>query len=251
MSPSVGQAGKVTPCALVLLHSPLTAGTAWGMLGGHLISRGLTTVVADITTDDSPPYAIRYVAAAAAQVASASLQPHEPVVLVGHSGAGPLLPQVGFALRAARRPVAGYVFLDAGLPRPGGAATRLALMRAESAESAGQVNKLQADLAAGGRFPAWSEQDLAPHVFDAGDRALLAASLRPRGLDFFDEPLPTPQDWPDAPCGVLQTSDGYAFAARLARGRGWPVVRTHGGHFAALADPRGTADALLELVELL
>lgn len=241
----------MTPCALVLLHSPLTAGTAWGRLGGHLRSHGLTAVVADITTDTSPPYASRYVAAAAGQVASGPLQPLEPVVLVGHSGAGPLLPQVGFALRAARRPVAGYVFLDAGLPRPGGAVSRLDLMRAESAAAAALAEALQADLAAGARFPAWSEQDLAAQVMDPGDRALLAASLRPRGLDFFDEPLPAPQDWPDAPCGVLQTSDGYAFAARLARGRGWPVVRTHSGHFAALADPAGTAHALAELIGLL
>jgi len=50
---------------------------------------------------------------------------------------------------------------------------------------------------------------------------------------------------------VLQTSAGYELSARLARGRGWPVVVRPSGHFAALADPGGTADALRELVDLL
>jgi hypothetical protein len=248
MAPSVGQAGQVTPCALVLLHSPLTGGAAWGGLEQRLLGHGLRTLVVEVTTDTAAPYASRYVAAAAGQVRAGPLEPGEPVVLVGHSGAGPLLPQVGFALRAARRPVGGYVFLDAGLPRTGGAASRLDLMQAESAELAAW---LRADLAAGGRFPAWTDADLVTEIPDASDRALLLDSLHPRGLDFFDELLPAPQDWPDAPCGVLQTSAGYELAARLAHGRGWPAVRRDSGHFAALADPAGTAAALLELLELL
>ena len=111
--------------------------------------------------------------------------------------------------------------------------------------------KLRGTLEAGGRFPTWTEADLAPDVPDAGQRAALVASVRPRGLDFFTEPLPTPVDWPDAPCGVLRTSDGYEQSARLGRGRGWLVVSRDLGHFAALAAPVETAEALVKLVGLL
>jgi len=78
-------------------------------------------------------------------------RPDDAVVLVGHSGAGPLLAQVGFARRAARGVVGGYLFLDAGLPRPGRAASRLDLMTGEDPVLAAE---LRAALEAGARFPA-------------------------------------------------------------------------------------------------
>jgi Alpha/beta hydrolase family len=238
----------VTPSTLVLLHSPLTGAAAWGDLPEQLASDGRPVVVVEVTTDTAPPYAVRYVAAAAQQAAAGALDPGQPLVLVGHSGAGPLLPQVGFALRAARRRIDGYVFCDAGLPRPGGAVSRLDLMETESAQTAPE---LRLALEAGGQFPAWTDADLRDEVPDAGDRAMLLASLRPRRLDFFVEPLPAPQDWPDAPCGVLQTSAAYDQPARLADGRRWPVVRRDLGHFAALTDPVATAQALRELLAAL
>lgn len=241
----MGQAGRVIPHTLVLLHSPLTTAAAWGALPDRLRDLGVPVAVVDVSTDGGAPYATRYVGAAALQLAAA---PADPVVLVGHSGAGPLLPQVGFALRAARRVVGGYVFLDAGLPRAGRTASRLDLMDAEDESFAAD---LRAALEAGGRFPTWTEADLAQDVPDAGQRAALVASLRPRGLDFFTEPLPAPVDWPDAPCGVLRTSDGYEQSARLGRGRGWPVVSRDLGHFAGLAAPIETAEALVRLVGLL
>ena len=169
--------------------------------------------------------------------------------LVGHSGAGYLLPQLGAARRAARRAVAGYVFVDAGVPH-GRGATRSTLLRAEVQTFA---EELEALLAGGGAYPRWSDDDLREDVPDDALRAALVASLRPRRADFFSEPLPFPGDWPDAPCGVLQLSGSYATTARVARSRGWPVVSAElpGGHFAACADPDGVADALEELLRQL
>jgi hypothetical protein len=236
----------VTPRTLVLLHSPLTGGAAWGTLDERLGDLGLAALTLDVTTDATPPYAARYVAAAAHQVSTALRRPTEPVVLVGHSGAGPLLAQVGFALRASGRPVAGYLFVDAGLPRAGGTVSRLDLMQSEDD---GFADQLRTMLAEGGRFPRWTGDDLAGQVPDAADRAMLIDSLRPRGLDFFTERLPAPQDWPDAPCGMLRTSSGYDAVARLAEGRGWPTVRLELGHFAALAAPGPTAGAIAELLD--
>jgi len=228
---------------MALLHSPLTRPLVWGGLAGALADRGITAFVADVADDDEPPFAARYVAAVARQIAAAA--PEAPMLLLGHSGAGPLLPQVGFARRAAHRPPVGYVFLDAALPRPGPPASRLDLLEAEAPDAAVGLRRL---LGGGGRFPDWTPDDLADDLPDPPARLVVTAALRPRGLPFFTEPLPFPGDWPDAPVGYLRTSAAYQSAARGAERRGWTVREHEAGHFAALADPGGTADALVELL---
>jgi len=217
----------VHPSAVVLCHSPLTTLAAWGDLPAELESRGHKTLVVDIHHDEHPPYAMRYVAAAATQIAEADLA--DPVVLVGHSGAGPLLPQIGYARRSAHHAVGGYVFFDASLPRPG-SPTRLELLHTEDHSFAHELTAL---LDAGGRFPDWD------------DEALLALA-RPRGKDFFTERLPHPPDWPDAPVAYVRTSMPYVWHARVARGRSWPVVERELGHFPGITYPTAAADAVEE-----
>jgi hypothetical protein len=226
--------------ALVLLHSPLVGPASWGGLPAALQDAGRQVVVVDVRDDDQPPYAARYVARAALQITAAG---PASVVLVAHSGAGALAPAVAGAQRAAHRPVRGYVFLDAVLPRsmPG---SRLDLLRAEDPHDAGE---LEEHLVAGGRFPEWSADDLAEDVADPQRRAALVAELRPRGLGFFAEPLPLPSDWPDAPCGYLRTSASYDAYARAAARRGWDVRSRDGGHFAGCDDAAGLAADLLDL----
>jgi hypothetical protein len=216
----------MTPGTVVLLHSPLTTVAAWGALPAALQSDGLNVIVPEITDDDRPPYMGRYVAGAAVRIADAAPEP--PLVLVGHSAGGPLLPAVGAAQRAAHRQVGGYVFYDAQLPGPG-ETTWLEMLR-------NTVPGFEALLDEGGRFPNYPPP-----------RGLEGA-LRPRGKDYFTEPLPMPQDWPDAPCGVLRTSAMYEEQARQASLRGWPVAEHERGHFAAFEDPEGTAAALHRLI---
>jgi Alpha/beta hydrolase family len=235
----------VDPTALVLLHSPLTSVTAWGRLPRLLgAAAGVPVHVVDVDSDDRPPFATRYVAAAAGHLATA-LRPGEPVLLVAHSAAGPLLPQLAFARRAAHGPVRGYVFLDALLPRPGGPASRLDLL---AAEDPGLAAARRTELEAGRSVPSWSSEDLAEDLPDPADRAALLAGVRPRPLAYYTEPVPFPGDWPDAPCGFLRTSAAYDWSARVAAGRGWPVESIDAGHFAALAQPADTAAALLRLI---
>jgi Alpha/beta hydrolase family len=232
---------------LVLLHSPLVGVGSWGPLPGALRRGGVAVLAARVDGDDRPPYAGRYVAQAAARVLAAAPDPAGPLVLVGHSGAGALLPAVGAALRAGGRPAGGYLFCDAGLPvEQGPQVTRLDLLaREDPAMAAG----FRVELEAGGRFPAWSDRDLAPLVPDAAARAALLACLRPRGLDFFTEPLPgQPPGWPDAPCGYLHLSAAYDHWLVRAEDLGWPVARLPAGHFHALVDPDGLATAMLALL---
>lgn len=234
--------------SIVLAHSPLVGPQSWGRMSAALRDLGAAVVVLD-TDDRTPPYAASYVADAARQVTAAA--PVGPVVLVGHSGAGYLLPQIGTTQRAARRTVAGYVFLDAGIPHARGA-TRLGMMRSEDTDFAAELDAL---LSAGGQFPTWTDDDLRVLVPDDGIRRALVGSLRPRGRDFFEEPLPCPPDWPDAPCGFLKLSAAYDGPARVARSRGWTVVEAPveqaGGHFAPCADPAGVAVLLLDLIDRL
>jgi len=231
----------------VLVHSPLTGAAAWGDLPSVLRGRGHRVAVVDVADDDAPPFAARFVARAALQVREQAGD--RPVLLVGHSGAGYLLPLLGAARRAARAGVGGYVFLDAALP-PARPTSRLDLMRAEQPD--GSVEELASLLAAGGTYPDWTEADLRELIPDQPARATLVASLRPRGEEFFTDPVPVVADWPDAPCGLLRLSSAYDGALRLARLRGWPVLAgpddRPGGHFAALVDPGAVADDLEDLL---
>jgi hypothetical protein len=231
----------VTPRTYVLAHSPLTGPVAWGRLPSLLQDQGYGVVVINVDDDDEPPYADRYVAQATAAISAASAA---PMIFVAHSGAGPLLPAITATLTSAHRPPGGFIFLDAGIPRPG-QPSRLDLLRKEDSSLAAEFLD---SLRAGTRFPAWTIDDLADIVPRIEDRIALVESLRPRALDFFTEPLPDLEGWPDAPCGYLRTSPAYDFWTREAEQCGWPVTRRELGHFPALANPDATLQALLELV---
>lgn len=229
----------------MLLHSPLTGAAAWGSLPAVLEAAGVRTAAVEVPSDDVPPYAQGYIAMAA--LAIASFRPAPPLALVAHSGAGPLLPGVALSQRAAGRSIGAYLFCDAGLPRPGNP-TLLDLLRQEDDALASSFEQA---LRNGARYPSWTVDELAEQLPDRGARERLVGSLRPRGLDFFTEPLPTIEDWPDAPCAYLRTSAAYTVAARTARSRGWPLTERDTGHFAAMRDPQGVAEDLLALLDQL
>jgi len=222
-----------------LIPSPLVGPGSWAPVAEVLARRGLGARVA--TLSDSPassiPFWQQHAASAAASLADFGLG--QPLVLAGHSGAGPLLPAIR---QAMPRPVAAYLFVDAGLPA--GGQSRLGMWRAEDAAAAAE---LQAHLLAGGRYPEWSDADLQDDIPDAAARRSLLAEVRPRGLDFFSEPLPAVAGWPDAPCAYLQLSDGYTEPARQARERGWPFGQLAGGHFYLIVQPDAVAEAMLAL----
>ena len=222
----------------VLIHSPLVGPLTWSRVAEDLRRRRRVAVVPALTNDDEHArvaYWQQEVEAIRGQLVK--VPQDRPLILVAHSGAGALLP----AARAAiPHRVAGYVFVDAGLPHPG--QTRLEEMRASVPELAEELHR---HLAAGGRFPEWTDEDLRAEIPDDRVRAALLAGLQPRGLDFFEEPLPHVAGWPDAPCSYIQTSSGYAGAAEAARRAGWLVQTIEAGHFHMLVDPEAVARALL------
>ncbi len=226
---------------LVLVHSPLAGPSTWFPVAEALLRWEAEPLVPTLVDDGDlgRPFWRQHADAVVRAVAPI---PHAiPLALVGHSGAGPLLPAIR---QGVEHPVAAYVFVDAGIPADG--KSRLELMEAEDPPFA---HHLRRHLTAGGRFPAWTEEDLAPILPEARLRRRLLAELRPRPLAFFAEPIPVFAGWPDAPCGYLKFSPAYDVPARRAREAGWHYREIAAGHFHMLVDPAAVADALLDLIE--
>jgi pimeloyl-ACP methyl ester carboxylesterase len=227
---------------LVLVPSPLVGPSTWNPLRKELALRGQETVVSiDVSASAGAlPHWERTVAGA--ERALREVPEDRPVVLVGHSGAGPLLPAA--AARISQR-VMGYLFVDAGLPSDG--VSRLDAISANGPEGAAFASDLSSLLEAGRRYPEWTDAELAPLIPDEQRRQQLLAELRPRGRDFWTEPLPKVTDWPDRPCAYLWFSEPYKSAAQRAEGMGWPVRHLPAGHFHHLVDEATVSDALLAL----
>lgn len=102
----------MTPGSLILLHSLRATAATWGDLPEMLRSYGLDVIAPDIREGEGA----RYVARASLVIAATA--PQMPLVLVAYGSAGPLLPAVAAAQRAAHRRVGAYVFVDAELPMP-------------------------------------------------------------------------------------------------------------------------------------
>lgn len=100
----------MTPGSLILLHPPHATPAVWGDVPELLRSHGHDVITPDVREEGG----MRYVARASLVIAAAG--PTAPLVLVGQGTAGPLLPAIAAAQRAAHRAVGGYVFVDAELP---------------------------------------------------------------------------------------------------------------------------------------
>ncbi|NED95792.1 hypothetical protein G1H11_10755 [Phytoactinopolyspora alkaliphila] len=160
--------------------------------------------------------------------------PADPLVVVGHGSAGPLLPALARTQRAGGRHIAGYVFVDATLPRPG-PTSHLDLLKAAAPDEERLAHEhLHAP---GGVWPALADSEkpfpgesrgTVPHTAQGPAQGLPQA--RPRDHQFWSETLPPAIDWPDAPCAYVHTGQpapgcgDVDFWARSARSRGWPVT---------------------------
>jgi hypothetical protein len=229
------------PLPLVLIHSPLVGPAAWSLVADELRGRSVEAVVPSLLLRDEQdqPYWRRHVAAIVCALQSV---PHEqPVVAVAHSGAGPLLPAVG---QGTDRPVAGHVFVDAPLPGRDGQ-SRLDLFEPDDARRFREA-------ARGGLIPPiWRNDNVlrAAGIEDASLRRRFAAEVPDVPLAVYEEPLPVPRGWPDAPCAYLRFSAPYEADGAAARGLGWVSRELPGGHFHMLADPAAVTQTLLDLVD--
>lgn len=227
---------------LVLIHSPAVAPDTWRGVAADMMPRDRVVVPSLMKAlHAGPPYwkhqamSVRESLEAVASGMSA--------VLVGHSGAGALLPLIAAEID---QPIGGYVFVDAGLPK-GDAAW----LDTAPHTLADRLRSIALD----GWLPPWSDwwenSDLAEELPNSGQRTRFRASLEPLPLAMFEETRPSTPDWPDAPCAYLQLSDGYSVETAQAREWGWPTTVLASTHMAPLTDPTTVAQHLGHLIEQL
>jgi hypothetical protein len=224
---------------LLLVHSPLTGPATWELVAADLAGRGYEVDVPDLTgtVTAEPGYCSRQAGVIARSARG------QPAILIGHSGAGPLLAAAG----ALTGKVRGYVFADAGLPIPG-----KSWMDTAPPELAAQLREMADDQ---GWLPAWpqwwDEETLAGLIPDLGVRRHFAAGCPRLPLAMFEEVHPPAPQWPDAPGAYLLLSEAYQDQAAAARELGWPVAERNIHHLAPLTHPDLVAGSLRELLGLL
>ena len=98
----------------MLVHSPLVGPATWDLVAPLLAERGYEVRIPDLTgaLAAGEPYCSRQAGLIAGSAMTGSA---DTAVLIGHSGAGALLAPAARRVRS----LAGYVFVDAGLPIPG------------------------------------------------------------------------------------------------------------------------------------
>lgn len=221
--------------------SPLVGTVTWQPLAAALQAQGHTTITATLEDPAEGETAWWQTHLTSAVQSLAGLP--SPYVLVGHSGAGPLLPLIANALP---QPPSAYLYADAGvLWQP---ATRLDMLYAENSDTT-QAQAFEEFLKAGGRFPEWTEEFLRESVPNDDLRHALVASLRPKPLSFFTEVIPVPSQWEQVPAAYLQLSPFYQSYADVALEKGWRVERIPSHHFAMLSDAPLIANALIQLAD--
>jgi hypothetical protein len=168
----------------------------------------------------------------------ATLPANQDLILIPHSNAGLYAP----ALSTERR-VAGYVFVDAGLPTASG---RVPLAPAPFFD----LLKQKAD--SSGLLPPWTnwwdEEDIAALFPDAETRERVEREQRQLPLAYFSESLPVPTGWDERPGAFLAFGDTYAADRREATRRAWPSKTLVGGHLHMLVEPDQVARDLIALL---
>jgi hypothetical protein len=218
----------------VLVHSPVTGPATWRWVGAELTDRGHRVSIPAVPPGATSLGWPAFVGSVGA-LARGSAKP----VLVGHSGAGPLLPLIGDRLGAGA-----LVFVDADVPPESGSTP---LVPEEFLE-------FLRGLVVGKRLPPWSEwfgpDAMAALVPEDDRRALVCAELPSLPMAYFEDRASVPDGWTDGTCGYVQLSDAYAEQSATAEGRGWPVARLAGRHLDIVTQPGAVADAILTVAGL-
>ncbi|GIM88656.1 alpha/beta hydrolase [Paractinoplanes toevensis] len=219
--------------AFVLVHSLLLGPLSWAPAAARLAVHGAVAIVpslVDATDSDDPPFWPRVTDAV--NDAVEHLPHDQPIRIVAHSNAGLFVPVIA---HAARRPVAGCLFVDASLP------ARTGPSPAASPERLDHLRTMVTE----GRLPPWTtwwDEDDVARLFPDPQTASAVSAEQPRlPLSFYQERIPVPAGWSDRPCGYLLFGPPYDRMAQDARERGWDVDQVPGGHLHQLVDPDAVA----------
>ncbi len=236
----------------ILLHSPVTGLLTWAHVANELWNRGIDVVVPGLVSNPSVRQSgttywqqhVEQVAESVAQVRSegpGSADPDDAVVLVGHSEAGVLLPAIGETLE---RHIAAYIFCDADLPKDG-------LSRFDGLADANDVESFRR-AADDEMLPPFPEAILEQTIPDPVVRSQFREDLRSTPIEIYEESIPVPDGWPNAPVAYLgfsKSRSSYPGSIKTAIESGWPISELEGAHFHMLVDPSRVSRALVDLAE--
>lgn len=224
-------AAKLGVVRFLLVPSPLVGPTTWRWVADRLRTDGHDVTVVDFGDAASTGGWRACVDTAVVQALT------DTGVVVGHSGAGLLLPWI-----AARLPSSPdrLVFVDAPVPSVDEPTPLL---------PPPLLDHLSTLAGADGMLPPWSEwfgpDTMAELVPDAERRAAVVADLPRLSLAYFEDVVPTPPPTPAVTYVLL--SEIYRPDAEAAAARGWPVVEHPGAHLDIVTAPDPIAATLTDL----
>ena len=215
--------------SFTLVHSPLVGPLTWSAVQVELHKRGHEVQVPSLVSAATSGSWQACVDAAVDGAATGD----EPV-LVGHSGAGPLLPLIADRMYP---PPQRLVFVDAIVPPEHGA-------RSVSGPLLRHLRRIETE----GRLPPWSEwfgpgvmEQLIP---DDDLRSAVVAEMPKLPLSYFEGVIPVPSGWTGTSCRYVLLSEAYREEATEATSRGWQVCERLGAHLDILTRPVEIADLL-------
>jgi pimeloyl-ACP methyl ester carboxylesterase len=228
---------------LLFVHSPVVGPSTWTGTAEALRRNGFRAAIPDLTSvvaRGGPYYPA--LAAAAADSVAAVIDPDgaDPVVVIGHSAAGALLPAVAEAVGDRTRAA---IFVDAILPQPG-----RSWFDTAPPEQAAQLRELAVD----GLLPRWDEwfppgvlEELVP---DPAVRQRLLAEIPRLPIAYFDEPAPRARFAEPVACAFVRLGAPFDRAADKAARLGWWVARRGWDHLRMLSDPDAVADVIARAI---
>ena len=246
----------------ILVHGPLIGPFTWVPVAAELRKLGATAVIPGLNSPATREgtYWENHCKEFALEFANVSMDTGASV-LVGHAGAGPLLPQLGLQLESGP---AAYMLVDSDLPRDG--ASRFDLFENPADVEAFRSVAVRPYSPRGRLRPQpglkpsdetvreWPLDLLSEALTKNPDKTLDVASTvfagkRPTPIGVLDEPLPVPATWPEAPVGYMHLTKTYDSAASAAGSQGWPVREVRSSHVQMLLEPEPFARELAEFAE--
>ncbi len=219
----------------LLVHSPLVGPSSWRPVDDEARARGVDVIRPDLTSvGDAPAPRWEHFVDSAVRATDG----RSDLVVVGHSGAGAMLPAIGARMGDRLRAL---VFVDSVVPPPRGAHTTSERLRGSLDEKIANGRLLQ-------WLDWWPDDVVAELVPGPEGRSELRSDMPRLPRSFYDEDVPVPLEWSTGPCAYLRLSSAYDEELDAAGRIGWPCAAIDGTHLSIFTDPSSVLDGIEALL---